>query len=378
MRETEEISWLAGEIYDATLAAASWPLAIEKAVDYIGGAAGWILSRDCANGTGKIFHSFGYENHFKQTYLNEYMRFDPVSPEIMSLGIGEVISNSSVTPRNAFVRTRFYEEWMEPQGWLDTVFIMLDRSATEITTFAIARGKQHGWADDGVYRRMRVLAPHLRRCVLLGKTMDLRTAQEAMLRETLDSIAVGVLFVDEHGQVVHANASGGAMLADGNLWSGMTPAQSTNGNSVGTGLRDAVRRAVQTQPAGASKGEIILPLTLPNGDRYVIHGVSLASGRRRQAGAAHQTLAALFIQKAELAGAGAAEVIAKHYSLTPMELRVLLSIIETGDVSETAAALRVAATTVKSHLRSLFAKTGASRQLELARLVAGFSSAFSS
>ena len=378
MSETEEISRLAGEIYDAALAAASWPLAIEKTVDYVGGAAGWIFSRDCANGIGKIFHSFGYENHYKQIYLNEYMRFDPISPEILSLGIGEVISNSSVTPRNEFVTTRFYGEWMEPQGWLDTVFIMLDRSATEITTFAIARGRRDGWADDGVYRRMRVIAPHLRRSVLLGKAIHLRTAQEAMLRETLDSIAIGVLFVDEHGQIVHANASGGAMLADGNPCSGMTPAQSTNGNSAGTGLRDAVRRAVQTEPAGGSKGEIILPLTSPNGDRYVIHGLSLASGRRRQAGAAHRALAALFIQKAELGGAGAAEVIAKHYSLTPMELRVLLSIIETGDVSETAAALAIAVATVKAHLRGLFAKTGASRQLELARLVAGFSSAFSS
>jgi len=377
MTEIEEISQLAGEIYEAALAARSWPLAIEKTVDYIGGAAGWIFSRDCATGRGKIFHSFGYENHFKHSYLNEYIRFDPISPGILSLGIGEVVSNSSVTPRDEFVTTRFYEEWMEPQGWLDTVFIMLDRSATEITTFAIARGKLDGWADNGVYRRMRVLAPHLRRSVLLGKAMDLRTAQEAMLRETLDNIAAGVLFVDEHGQIVHANASGSAMLADGNLWSGITPAQSTKENSVGTGLREAIRRAVQTEPARGPKGKIMLPLTSPNGDRYVIHGVSLASGRRRQAGAAHRALAALFIQKAELGGAGAAEVIAKHYSLTPMELRVLLSIIETGDVSETAAALAIAVSTVKAHLRGLFAKTGASRQLQLARLVAGFSSAFS-
>ena len=378
MSEDEEISQLAWEIYAAALAPASWPEAIEKIANYVGGVAGWVFTRHCVNGAGKIFYSFGCKPHYRQSYLNEYMRPDPISPAILSLAIGEVISNSSVTPRDEFVTTRFFEEWMEPQGWLDTVFVTLDRSPTEITLFAIARGKEDGWADDGVYRRMRVIAPHLRRSVLLGKAIDLTTAQEAMLRPTLDRIAVGVLFFDTDGQIVHANASASAMLTDDDLWSVTVLAQGTNENTVGPGLRDAIARAVQADAATDSKSGITLPLTSPNGDRYVIHGLSLTSGRRRQAGAGQWAAAVLFIQRAELGGAGAAEVIAKHYSLTPMELRVLLSIIETGDVSKTAAALAIAVATVKAHLRGLFAKTGASRQLELARLVAGFSSAFSS
>jgi DNA-binding CsgD family transcriptional regulator len=44
-----------------------------------------------------------------------------------------------------------------------------------------------------------------------------------------------------------------------------------------------------------------------------------------------------------------------------------------GGVPETAEALGIAETTVKTHLSRLFAKTGASRQADLVKIVAGFS-----
>ena len=66
------------------------------------------------------------------------------------------------------------------------------------------------------------------------------------------------------------------------------------------------------------------------------------------------------------------EVIAKTFDLTPSELRVLVAIVEVGGVQETAEALGIAETTVKTHLRRVFAKTGTGRQADLVKLVAGF------
>ena len=67
------------------------------------------------------------------------------------------------------------------------------------------------------------------------------------------------------------------------------------------------------------------------------------------------------------------EAIARLYKLTPSELRVLLAIVEVGGVPEVAEALGIGETTVKTHLHHLFGKTGASRQADLVKLVAGFS-----
>jgi DNA-binding CsgD family transcriptional regulator len=67
------------------------------------------------------------------------------------------------------------------------------------------------------------------------------------------------------------------------------------------------------------------------------------------------------------------DVIAESYKLTPTELRVLFALVDGGGVPDVAAALGIAETTVKTHLARLFAKTGARRQAELVKLVAGFS-----
>jgi DNA-binding NarL/FixJ family response regulator len=67
------------------------------------------------------------------------------------------------------------------------------------------------------------------------------------------------------------------------------------------------------------------------------------------------------------------EVIGRTFKLTPMELRVLIAVVEVGGVPEVATALGVAVTTIKTHVSRLFEKTGACRQADLVKLVAGFS-----
>jgi DNA-binding CsgD family transcriptional regulator len=62
------------------------------------------------------------------------------------------------------------------------------------------------------------------------------------------------------------------------------------------------------------------------------------------------------------------------YNLTPAELRVLLAIVEVGGIPAVAKSLGIGTETVRTHLRHVFQKTGASRQLDLAKIVGSFSS----
>jgi DNA-binding CsgD family transcriptional regulator len=98
----------------------------------------------------------------------------------------------------------------------------------------------------------------------------------------------------------------------------------------------------------------------------------LTSGARRRAGFAYTAVAALFVRKAALAMSSRSEVIGKVFKLTPAELRVLLAIVELGGVPEVAAALGVADSTIRTHVSHLFEKTGATRQADLVKLVAGY------
>ena len=66
----------------------------------------------------------------------------------------------------------------------------------------------------------------------------------------------------------------------------------------------------------------------------------------------------------------AIESIGKAYRLTPTETRVLRAVVEVGGIRDIAAALSISPTTVKTHLRHIFQKTGVKGQVDLIRLVA--------
>jgi DNA-binding NarL/FixJ family response regulator len=58
-----------------------------------------------------------------------------------------------------------------------------------------------------------------------------------------------------------------------------------------------------------------------------------------------------------------------QHGLSRQEIKVALHLIEGGTVATCAATLDVAESTVRSHLKSIFAKTGVNRQADLHRLL---------
>jgi DNA-binding CsgD family transcriptional regulator len=69
--------------------------------------------------------------------------------------------------------------------------------------------------------------------------------------------------------------------------------------------------------------------------------------------------------------APALEAMAKHYSLTTAEVRVLEAVLKVNGVRAVAERLGLSQATVKTHLHNLFRKTGTNRQSDLVKRVVG-------
>jgi DNA-binding CsgD family transcriptional regulator len=65
------------------------------------------------------------------------------------------------------------------------------------------------------------------------------------------------------------------------------------------------------------------------------------------------------------------DATAKRYSLTPSQARALDAVLKVNGVRAMAEMLGCSQATVKTHLHHLFRKTGARRQSDLVKLVAG-------
>jgi DNA-binding CsgD family transcriptional regulator len=250
--------------------------------------------------------------------------------------------------------------------------VALDKSATSAAVLCVFRHERDGRVDDAMRRRMRLIIPHIRRAVLIGRVIRLQTAEVATFADTLDGISAGMLLVDARGRIIHANASGHALLAERSLLHSAGGKLAANDAGAEQALHEVFLAAGSGDAAVGTKGSAV-PLIKRDGERYVAHVLPLTSGARRRAGTDYAAAAVLFVQKAALEMPSPPEVIAKTFKLTPTELRVLIAIVEVGGVAETADALGIGRGTVKTHLLRVFAKTGTSRQAELVKLVAGFS-----
>ncbi|QWG11373.1 helix-turn-helix transcriptional regulator [Bradyrhizobium sediminis] len=369
----EQLSELISEIYDAALDPSLWEHVVGKAGRFVGGPAASIFSKSPISGEGSVHYESGIGPHYRQLYFDKYIKFDPTTTGHYFADVGQPIAVADLMPYDEFLDTRIYKEWVQPQGLVDFVSAVLDKSMTTAAFFGVFRHERDGVVDDEVRRRMRLIAPHVRRSVLVGRLFDLKSAEVATFADTLDGLNTGICLVDSSGRIVHANLACHVILDAGNALFAAEGRLVARDTKIDRTLQQLFAAAGGGDAAIGTQG-IALPLTGQDGTRYVIHALPLTSGARRITGIVYTAAAAVFIRRVALETPSPPEVIARTYKLTPTELRVLLAIVEVGGVPEVAAALGVGETTIKTHLRRLFGKTGADRQADLVKIVAGFAS----
>ncbi len=337
----------------------------------VGGSAAALLVKDmAAKGLGVYYDDGGLDPRYKRLYFEEYAKLQPCTAGHIPAEIEEPASTVDLVPYDAFLEARFYQEWARPQGLVDFVCAVLDKSATGAALFGVFRHERDGLADGETRRRMRLIVPHLRQALAISRVMEGKTAEATAFADALDGLAAGMFIVDAAGHLVHANASGRALLEErsvlrasgGRLVAGDARSASALGEVLAAAGNDAA-----LQDSGTA-----VPLSARDGAHYIAHALPLAATVRRCAGGRSAAAAALLVHKVALEAPVPADAIARLYGLTPGEMRVLGAIVEIGGVPETAEALGIGEATVKTHLHRLFGKTGATRQADLVKLVAAF------
>lgn len=178
------------------------------------------------------------------------------------------------------------------------------------------------------------------------------------LAALLDVVPQSLLLVDAGARLRYANRAGADLLRRGDLLRvrdhRVAPAISAE--------MPALQRAIATVASA-------------HGDRRAVLTVHRASERSPIAlllwhlAAPGGALVALFASDGTRAGAIDAPLLRRLYGLTAAEARVAALIAMGHTIAEIAAHLRIGRSTARTHLQRALAKTGAPRQVALARLV---------
>jgi DNA-binding CsgD family transcriptional regulator/PAS domain-containing protein len=278
--------------------------------------------------------------------------FTPSAEQAPEAPSGTIVE---IPPNDArFASTPLFREILAPAGIAPGpgLCVPLGRSETRITAALLVVSRDPGWKpqpEDGAL--LELLAPYVRRAVLVGLDLNERRSGIEALLGIFDALVLGVVLLDNEGEVSFVNETAARLL-------GVRPGLSALGPA---GAADRKRRTeaahamlrCEVGDAGRPLHIVSTPLRTPE------------QGRAPDA----RFSTAVFLGDPGLGAAGTEEALRLLYDLTRSEERLALRLASGEKLAEAAEQLGIRLSTARSVLRSVFEKTGTHRQPELVRLV---------
>src|SRR5882762_9403156 len=202
MNDSKRLPTLIGDIYDAVIDPAQRNNVLDKIASFTGGHSGGLLSKHSLSKSEVLSCYIGADPESLQVYSESYPELDPTA-DSPSFGVEQVVSTADLVPYEEFRRGRFYREWARPHGWVDVASAVIEKSATSCTFLSVARHEARGMVDDEMRRRMALVLPHVRRALLIGKTIHRKQTEAVCFSDVLDGLSAGMILVDATGRIVH-------------------------------------------------------------------------------------------------------------------------------------------------------------------------------
>ena len=360
---------LVGGIYDAVVDPELWSEAIDAIRREFRFHLAIMAVHKLPSGEAVVFAACNIPESYMRTfgdYAEDVVEVWGGLQAIARLPLEEPMVASSVRARHLWESNRFYLEWVKPQGVDDEVALLLANDRTTNANIGFGCHEARGPVEPETIADLRLLAPHLRRAVNIGRLLDMTTNAAATFEAALAAMGSGAVLVNADMKIVYANPVAQRMLADGD------PIRATAGKLelvqvlVPQQLEIAVAAAAEAEVKFGRRG-IGIPTRKRDGTPLVLHVLPLEQ-RSPRTGAPWKSVAAVFLADTGGQAAVPIDALSLLFELTPMEARVL-ELTATGHSSrEAAEALGVAPSTIKTHMLNLYEKTGRHRREDLVRL----------
>ncbi|MDO5604794.1 MAG: hypothetical protein Q4G25_06490 [Paracoccus sp. (in: a-proteobacteria)] len=358
----ESFDGLLDLIYHTAVAPAGWDQLLVRLADEMGCIAGGLTVESPGTGRGAPITYFGFDpDHVAKTF-DHFLPMNPLHGIHDRMRTGHVITNAMAVPLDAFQRSEFYHGWARPQGLCCPVTVVLTHDHAAYMPLTLVRPDGHGDLPATELRFLDRLAPHLARAARMGKDLRDHHVQGEVLASALSHLGAAVFILDRQRRVSFASAPAERMLATGSaIRTDRQRRLTATVRASDAGLQSALRGAISGVAQGAD-----VQLLARNGSKLAVTVLAVARVSAPDLAVTGDAACFVIIREPGAVDAGAAaRQAARLFGLTPAEERVLAALLPGAGLPGAAAALGIGRETARSHLRSIFSKTGTSRQAEL-------------
>lgn len=265
--------------------------------------------------------------------------------------------------------SRPYREILKPAGIEYTLAVQISEDPTMFIGLAFFRGEGDQPFENDDCDWLGELVPHLRRAFLVQKRFLRIEFLDRAQRQLLDDLPIAVVLSDEHGVIEYANACAHEIAAENDGFS-------FRGNRIifsTTEDRMNFVNAVRKVTTGKCNRDIDTGFPIHRSNYWTSLQCVVTRLRSDENSSSltipERPLAFLRIADPERPQERPVELLQRLFGLTPQEAAVTNALVDGKAVRDVASDMHISTETVRTHLRSIFAKTNINRQAELVRLI---------
>lgn len=348
------------QIYEASFIPEKWPVLLDGLAQAVEGLGGYLFT--ISQGASAYLASEAVAPHVEAFMREGWMTVNARGARAEALAYPGFITDLDAFTEQELETEPIYRDFLHPRGigWAAGTHIPIPTG--DVLSFNLERKTERGPFERDYVDALDRMRPHLARAAMVSARIGLEKARAGA--DALEALGLPAAVLGGRGQLLACNG----------LMDTLIPAtvQDCSGRAKITDKKaDALLESALSALAGGARGGIVqsFPITGENGrPSSVVHLLPVR-------GSAHDLFSRihciLVIMPLPGPGAPSANVLQALFDLTPSEARIASALADGRSIDAISVDFGIARETVRSHLRSIFAKSGVSKQSSLVRLLLG-------
>jgi DNA-binding CsgD family transcriptional regulator len=363
----ERVMNLVGQVYDAALDERLWPSLGSQIAAAFEASSTAIQTRLVHSGTTKILtRTANITEEMDRTYCEYYCKHDLWYHRAQRFGIGEIFTSNGLVSDNELAHSEFFADWLRHAEQFYIVGSLFAVSGTTQAALGIHRPLGSPNFDQRDKTLFAFFLPHLRRALQVRERLAAAGAAAGTAFDALERSGMAALVAAGNGQILYANREAERLLRAGEGIAAVGGRLASARRPTNDRLLALIHASAETAAdKGAAPGGI---LAIERDERLPLTVLVAPFQPAKDGFGAPLPAAIVFIRDPERVSP-VTLALQSLFGLTPAEAGIAALLSEGRPTEDIAGRCRIAPNTVRMHLKSIFAKTGTSRQAQLVALI---------
>ena len=297
-------------------------------------------------------------------YREQFFSLDP----FVNLPLDTVVALEDILPDKELMRSDYYLHYLQPIDLFRILGVDTAEPDGMLARLRFSRRRSEARFTRRDRKLLELITPHLRQAIRIYAKLNRMTSERDVYAGAVSQLSVATIILDEQGRVLNTNAVARALLEQGDALSLRGERLHIEGRDINKELQQALANIIMAQQSGKASVVRALRVPRPAGGSdlgLVIRPVPTTQWSEGQS----SPCAAVFISDPDLQQPASQQILGDLFELTPAEANLAMLLARGLSLAEVSNAQNISQHTARAQLKSIFAKTGVSRQAELVRLV---------